>query len=105
MMCISLILNIRSSLFHIHDFYAYVAAIAPRNHFFHLYQQSNSTVFKAKFREARHCCKIIFEAVKLSLSHKKENGLQKVRRLQNNITCFFISNTFIYTNRLKFDLK
>ena len=71
MMCISLILNVRSSLFHIHDFYAYVAAIAARNHFFHLYQQSNSTVFKAKFREARHCCKIIFEAVKLSLSHKK----------------------------------
>ena len=27
------------------------------------------------------------------------------RRLQNNIACFFVSNTFIYINRLRFDLN
>ena len=31
---------------------AYAAAIAQRNHFFCLYQDNNSSEFKAKFRQA-----------------------------------------------------
>ena len=51
----------------------------------------------------------IFRPNKIRDNHKnkpiRETCFFMFRGLQNNIPCFFISNTLIYINRLKYDLK
>ena len=49
---------------------ACAVAIVHRNHFFHLYQQNKSSESKAKFRQARNCCKRVLEAAKLAYATK-----------------------------------
>ena len=57
LMYIYLIIFIRSNFTHLHHSSswfsaAFAAAIAHRNHFFHLYQQNKSSESKVRFREA-----------------------------------------------------
>ena len=49
---------------------ACAAAIAHRNHFFHLYQKDKSSASKVKFRQASNHCKRVLEAVKLAYANK-----------------------------------
>ena len=49
---------------------ACAAAIAHRNHFFHLYQKDKSSASKVKFKEASNCCKRVLEAAKLAYVNK-----------------------------------
>ena len=49
---------------------ACAAAVAYRNHFFHLYQQNKSSTSKAKFRQASNHCKGVLEAAKLAYFNK-----------------------------------
>ena len=52
---------------------ACTAAIAHRNHFFHLYQQTKSSESKVKFRQANNHCKRVFEAVKFAYANKTKD--------------------------------
>ena len=46
------------------------AAIAHRNHFFHLYQKDKSFDSKVKFRQGSNCCKRVLEAAKHAYANK-----------------------------------
>ena len=54
---------------------ACAAAIAHRNHFFHLYQQIKLSAYKVTFRNARNHCERVFEAAKLGYANKTKNLL------------------------------
>ena len=51
------------------------AAIAPRNHFVHLYQKDKSSDSKVKFRQASNCCKRVLEAAKLAYANKAKESI------------------------------
>ena len=54
---------------------ACAAAIVPRNHFFHLYQQNKSSKSKVKFRQASNHCKRVLEAAKLAYANKTKESI------------------------------
>ena len=71
-MYISLIINIRSSLTHLH---LHAAVMAHRNHFFCLYQQNKSSESKVKFRQASNCHKRVLEVAKLAYATKAKESI------------------------------
>ena len=54
---------------------ACAAAIAHRNHFFHLYKQNKSSESKVKFRQASNHCKRVLEAAKLAYATKTKESI------------------------------
>ena len=54
---------------------ACAAAIAHRNHFFHLHQKDNSYASKVKFKQASNHCKRDFEPVKLAYANKTNESI------------------------------
>ena len=54
---------------------ACAAAIVHRNHFFHLYQQNESSESKVKFRQAINYCKRVLEAAKLAYATKTKESI------------------------------
>ena len=68
LMYISFIVNIRSSLTHLHSFQLLV--LLPyliRNNFFRFYQNNKSSESKVKFRQSSNHCKRVLEAAKLHI--------------------------------------
>ena len=65
---------------------AYAAAIAQRNHFFCLYQDNDSSEFKAKFRQASNCCKRVLEATKLVYAYKTKESINSQKRDSLDLT-------------------
>ena len=53
---------------------ACAAAIAHRNHFFHLYQKDKSSTSKVNFRQASNHCKRVLEAAKLTYANKTKES-------------------------------
>ena len=51
------------------------AAIAPRNHFFHLYQKDKSSASKVNFRQVSNHCKRVLEAAKLAYATKTKDSI------------------------------
>ena len=66
LMYISFIIDIRSSLIHLH---LHAAVVAHRNHFC-VYHQNKSSASKVKFRQSSNSCKMVPEAVKLTYTNK-----------------------------------
>ena len=54
---------------------ACAAAVAHRNHFFHLYQKDNIFASKVKFRQASNCCKKLLEAAKLASANETKESI------------------------------
>ena len=54
---------------------ACAAAIIHRNHFFRLYQQNKSSVYKVKFRQASNHCRRVLEAAKLAYVTKTKDSI------------------------------
>ena len=54
---------------------AFAASIVHRNHFFHLYQQNESSESKVKFRQASNRCKQVLEAAKLAYATKTKESI------------------------------
>ena len=54
---------------------ACAAAIAHRNHFFYLYQQSNSSESQVKFWQANNRCKSVLEAAKCAHANKTKESI------------------------------
>ena len=54
---------------------ACTAAIVHRNHFFHLYQQNESSESKVKFRQVINRCKRVLEAAKLAYATKTKESI------------------------------
>ena len=76
LMYISLIVNIRTSLTHLHgSSAACAAAIVHGNHFFRLYQQNKSSETKVKFRQGSNLCKRVLEAAKLAYATKTKESI------------------------------
>ena len=74
---ISLIVNIRSSVTHLHNYQLlvllpYLIEIT----FFYLYQQNQSFETEVKFRQASNCCKRGLEAAKLANANKAKKVYQ-----------------------------
>ena len=68
---------------------AFAAAIAHRNHFFHLYQNDKSSESKVKFRQASNHCKRVLEAAKLAkmLIKQKSPPLPRNLALRTLVNC------------------
>ena len=76
LMYISLIVSIRSSLTHLHDFQMLVLLSQfIEIIFFHLYQQNKSSESKVKFRQANNVCKRVLEAPKLAYATKTKESI------------------------------
>ena len=54
---------------------ACAAAIAHRNHFFHLYQKDKSSASKVNFRQASNHCKRVLQAAKLAYANKTKESI------------------------------
>ena len=54
---------------------SFAAAIANRNHFFHLYQKDRSSDSKLKFSQASNHCKRVLEAAKLAYASKTKETI------------------------------
>ena len=76
LMYISLIVNIKSSLIHIHQFSrACNAVIACRNHFFLLNEQNNPSSAKLKVRQAANHYKSVLETARLAYANKAKESI------------------------------
>ena len=74
LMCISLIVSIRSNLINSLSWFspACAADIVHRNHFFRLHQQKKASESNVTFIQASNRCKRVFEAAKLAYATKNK---------------------------------
>ena len=65
------------------------AAIANRNHFFHLYQTDKSSASEVKSRQASNHCKRVLEAAKLAYANKTKESITSQKLGSRNMLTVF----------------